>query len=199
MPPPNIDDDSKYASLHVRAPDDSEYVMNGVYKDMAIATFKRTIAIKGKIRSWEGIELYYMGVEMQNSCTLDSYDLQDGAVIRCVLSGPQVQTTVQENAPPPAYLENSYGGIKLHNVFYLDINTNSPKQVGPVTIEMPVKVFREKVCRSQCIDAEYVRLIYGGKQLEDIKNGEVQTLKDYNFQNNAYVTLVIRVHGGIYL
>jgi hypothetical protein len=106
---------------------------------------------------------------------------------------------VQENAPPPAYLENSYGGIKLHNVFYLDINTNSPKQVGPVTIEMPVKVFREKVCRSQCIDAEYVRLIYGGKQLEDIKNGEVQTLKDYNFQNNAYVTLVIRVHGGIYL
>jgi hypothetical protein len=67
MPPPNIDDDSKYDALHVRAPDDSEYIMNGVYKDMAIATFKRTIAIKGKIRSWEGIELYYMGVEMQNS------------------------------------------------------------------------------------------------------------------------------------
>ena len=94
MPPPNIDDNSKYDALHVKAPDDSEYVMNGVYRDMAVATFKRTVAIRGKIRSWEGIELYYMGVEMQNSMasmvvfsplltqgtagrTLDSYDLED--------------------------------------------------------------------------------------------------------------------------
>jgi hypothetical protein len=100
-----------------------------------------------------------------------------------VLSGPQIQTPVRQSDQLPAYQENAFGGLKLHNVFYLDINTNSPKQVGPVTIGMPVKVFREIVCKSQCIDAEYVRLLYNGKQLEDVKNGKIQTLKDYNFQN----------------
>lgn len=100
-----------------------------------------------------------------------------------MLSGPQIQTPIRQNDQLPPYQENGFEGLKLDNVFYLDINTNSPKQVGPVTIGMPVKVFREKVCKSQCIDAEYVRLLYNGKQLEDVRNGKIQSLKDYNFQN----------------
>ena len=100
-----------------------------------------------------------------------------------MLSDPQFQSTVQQNNQPSVDSDAVFEGTRLENVFYLDINTNSPRQVGPVSTGMPVENFRKKVCKSQCVDANFVRLLHNGKQLEDVRNGKVQTLKDYNFQN----------------
>ena len=47
------------------------------------------------------------------------------------------------------------------------------------------------------IEAEHQRLIFGGKELEDKKNGVVKTVKYYGIFNEATIMLVIRLPGGI--
>jgi hypothetical protein len=103
----------------------------------------------------------------------------EDSVIRCVLFGaPSQNQPPRVNDPPPAYSETSYGGKRLDTVFFLDLNTNTPHKVGPVTLDMPVQVFRQIVSEKQSTDPEFVRIIYMGKQLEDLNRYRTpQTLK----------------------
>jgi len=190
-----------YNSLHILALDGSEeQVVNGMYKDMTIDRFKRTIALMNNavVRNWEDIHLFYMGTELENRRTLQSYDIQNGAIIRFVLSeSNEKRRPIPINPLPndskilPTYDESTVEGKILRTVFALNVDTNQSHNVGPVPLGMPVTQFINKVAGIQGIEPQHLRIIYNGKQFK-----EGMTLKDYNLQDESTVHCVLRVVGG---
>jgi len=197
--------DETFNELHLMSIDGIPgQVLRGMYKDMSIDRFKRIIALMNQtaIGSWENLQLFYMGNEMTNERTLQSYEIQDGGIIRF-----SVSESTEKRAPPasskillgdslalPSYDEAAFGGKVLNTVFAVDVDSNRSHNVGPVTLGMPVKQFINKVASAQGIEAEHLRLIYSGKQLQ-----EGRTLLDYNLQDEATVHSVLRVKGGLAL
>jgi hypothetical protein len=67
----------------------------------------------------------------------------------------------------PSYDEAAFGGKVLRTVFAVDVDSNRSHNVGPVTLGMPVKQFIQKVANALGIEAEHLRIIYSGKQLQE--------------------------------
>jgi len=198
--------DQTFNELHLMSIDGIPgQVLRGMYKDTSIDRFKRIIALMNQtaISSWENLQLFYMGNEMTNERTLQSYEIQDGGIIRFSIT----ESTNEKREPPasskillsdtlvlPSYDEAAFGGKVLRTVFAVDVDSNRSHNVGPVTLGMPVKQFIQKVANALGIEAEHLRIIYSGKQLQ-----EGRTLLDYNLQDEATVHCVLRVKGGLTL
>ena len=66
-------------------------------------------------------------------------------------------------------------------------------------LKTTVRELKERIhARRGEIETDCMRLLFAGKQLENMKaNGKDEyTLEDYNIQNNSTIQTVIRVHGG---
>jgi hypothetical protein len=77
--------------------------------------------------------------------------------------------------PPPAaqsslHPEPNSGEKILDNVFVISGN-GTTINMGPVKLLITVAEFREQYCSRREQDAEFCRLVYLGKQLEDKKDG----------------------------
>jgi hypothetical protein len=77
--------------------------------------------------------------------------------------------------PPPAaqsspHPEPNSGEKILDNVFVISGN-GTTVNMGPVKLLITVAEFREQYCSRREQDAEFCRLVYLGKQLEEQKGG----------------------------
>jgi ubiquitin len=128
--------------------------------------------VKAKISEKEGIpaeqqRLIFGGQQLQDSKTLDDYDVGDDATLHLVL--------------------RLRGGMQLF------VKTLTGKTVA-IEVEEgeSIEDVKAKISEKEGIPAEQQRLIFGGQQLQDAK-----TLDDYDVGDDATLHLVLRLRGGI--
>ena len=80
--------DDTYETLTVVAVDGTELIFDHIFKEMAVGRFKRAVCMRKRLPAdaWEALKLYLNVQEMENDCTLESYNLAAGAIIRAVTS-----------------------------------------------------------------------------------------------------------------
>lgn len=144
--------------------------------------------------SIENQKLIYGPEIMDDSRTLESYHIREGFVIRLL-------AVVQ---PPPTPIP----APSAPNVGPLDINdrvlqtvfvksANGPSvTMSQVRLRTTVEDFIAQYSRRRGQDPDFCRLIFGGKELESMKAGNVMTLMDYNVQDESTLHEVFRVPGG---
>ena len=66
--------------------------------------------------------------------------------------------------------------------------------IGDITSKTTIKDFMQKIIDKE--GAEGVRIIFGGKQLEETRNGKTMTLEDYGLYNEATCHAALRLRGG---
>lgn len=128
--------------------------------------------VKAKISEKEGIppeqqRLIFGGQQLQDSKTLDDYDVGDDATLHLVL--------------------RLRGGMQLF------VKTLTGKTVS-IEVEEgeSIEDVKAKISEKEGIPPEQQRLIFGGQQLQDSK-----TLDDYDVGDDATLHLVLRLRGGI--
>jgi ubiquitin len=127
--------------------------------------------VKAKIAEKEGIppeqqRLIFGGQQLQDSKTLDDYDVGDDATLHLVL--------------------RLRGGMQLF------VKTLTGKTVS-IKVEEgeSIEDVKAKIAEKEGIPPEQQRLIFGGQQLQDSK-----TLDDYDVGDDATLYLVLRLRGG---
>jgi ubiquitin C len=127
--------------------------------------------VKAKIAEKEGIppeqqRLIFGGQQLQDSKTLDDYDVGDDATLHLVL--------------------RLRGGMQLF------VKTLTGKTVS-IEVEEgeSIEDVKAKIAEKEGIPPEQQRLIFGGQQLQDSK-----TLDDYDVGDDATLHLVLRLRGG---
>jgi len=127
--------------------------------------------VKAKIAEKEGIppeqqRLIFGGQQLQDSKTLDDYDVGDDATLHLVL--------------------RLRGGMQLF------VKTLTGKTVS-IEVEEgeSIEEVKAKIAEKEGIPPEQQRLIFGGQQLQDSK-----TLDDYDVGDDATLHLVLRLRGG---
>ncbi|KAI6660678.1 Ubiquitin [Oopsacas minuta] len=89
--------------------------------------------------------------------------------------------------------------MEMDTIFILGLST----KVYTINIEKgELKVYTIGKLKSdisaKCgIKVEHQRLLYAGKQLEEMRNGFVMNAQDYGITNNSTIMLVIRLPGGM--
>jgi len=128
--------------------------------------------VKAKISEKEGIppeqqRLIFGGQQLQDSKTLDDYDVGDDATLHLVL--------------------RLRGGMQLF------VKTLTGKTVS-IEVEEgeSIEDVKAKISEKEGIPPEQQRLIFGGQQLQDSK-----TLDDYDVGDDSTLHLVLRLRGGI--
>jgi len=127
--------------------------------------------VKAKIAEKEGIppeqqRLIFGGQQLQDSKTLDDYDVGDDATLHLVL--------------------RLRGGMQLF------VKTLTGKTVS-IEVEEgeSIEDVKAKIAEKEGIPPEQQRLIFGGQQLQDSK-----TLDDYDVGDDSTLHLVLRLRGG---
>jgi len=127
--------------------------------------------VKAKIAEKEGIppeqqRLIFGGQQLQDSKTLDDYDVGDDATLHLVL--------------------RLRGGMQLF------VKTLTGKTVS-IEVEEgeSIEDVKAKIAEKEGIPPEQQRLIFGGQQLQDSKN-----LDDYDVGDDSTLHLVLRLRGG---
>lgn len=128
--------------------------------------------VKAKIAEKEGIppeqqRLIFGGQQLQDSKTLDDYDVGDDATLHLVL--------------------RLRGGMQLF------VKTLTGKTVS-IEVEEgeSIEDVKAKIAEKEGIPPEQQRLIFGGQQLQDSK-----TLDDYDVGDDSTLHLVLRLRGGM--
>ncbi|OEU12432.1 ubiquitin-domain-containing protein [Fragilariopsis cylindrus CCMP1102] len=127
--------------------------------------------VKAKIAEKEGIpveqqRLIFGGQQLQDSKTIDDYDMGDDATLHLVL--------------------RLRGGMQLF------VKTLTGKTVS-IEVEEgeSIEDVKAKIAEKEGIPVEQQRLIFGGQQLQDSK-----TIDDYDMGDDATLHLVLRLRGG---
>ncbi|MCJ1345952.1 hypothetical protein MMC31_004162 [Peltigera leucophlebia] len=129
--------------------------------------------LKERIFTAEGVALQnqrlIFGPEiMDDSRSLESYDIPDGFVIKLLTV---VHPSEPSKAPPPPAANLGDHRI-LKTVFIRSAANDHTTVMHDVQLGMTVESFRKEHCRKQGTEAEHSRLIFSGKELEDVKNGK---------------------------
>ncbi|KAF7512030.1 hypothetical protein GJ744_002743 [Endocarpon pusillum] len=169
---------------------------NQVYDDVPIDATVRDLKLRIFVAQGIPVEkqkLLYGPEVMDDSRTLESYHIRKGFIIRLVrvIGSTSTPTTTQ----PPLYNNANTDAIILKTIF---VNPAKGRQVtmNEVPLVTTVEEFRKLYSSRQKQDPDVCRLIFAGKELEDVKLGKVMTLKDYAVQNESTLHEVYRLRGG---
>jgi hypothetical protein len=186
----NIDMDDTYETLTVVAVDGTELIFDHIFKETAVERFKRVVCMRKRLpaNAWEALKLYVSGQEMDNDCTLESYSLAAGAIIRAVTSdevpskaanrgGSVVQTTTAvtvpptylqqpQTTPPPAYAPEPHPATPTLPTLFLNDLDGRTVSLNDVPINLEISRFHALVGAKTGFDAKYLRILYAGKQFE---------------------------------
>ena len=180
--------DDTYETLTVVAVDGTELIFDHIFKETAVERFKRVVCMRKRLpaKAWEVLKLYVNGQEMDNDCTLESYSLAAGAIIRAVTSdedpsraasrtGSVVKsitgsTTVPSihypTSPPPAYAPEPHPTtLTLPTLFLNDLDGRTVS-LNDVPLNLEISRFHALVGAKTGFDAKYLRILYAGKQFE---------------------------------
>lgn len=188
--------DDTYTTLTVVSVDGSELVFDQVFKDMSIERFKRAVCMRKRepANAWENLKLFVNRREMENSRTLESYDLASGGIIQAVTSdeslskAPTRAGSVAESLAgaraasvrsPPSYLQQPTSirpptfppqptfesPRTLRTVFITDENGRT-HSLNEVPLDLDISNFQNLVGQKTGFDAASLRIIFGGKQFQ---------------------------------
>jgi hypothetical protein len=105
-------------------------------------------------------------------------------------------TVVHSAAPTPTPQEQPAAtdpdSRTLQTVFIQPATGTVPTAMNNIKLVTTIKSFKEQYCAKRSSDPDHCRLIFSGKQLEEIRGEKVMTLKDYNVQN---VSLFFSIEG----
>jgi hypothetical protein len=195
LPVDNPDMDDTYETLTVVAVDGTELIFNHIFKEMAVGRFKRAVCMRKRLPAdaWEALRLYVNGQEMENDCTLESYTLAAGAIMRAVTSDevssrapsragsvvksitgsttaatvPPVSSPQQpEMAPPPAYAPEPHPAPPNLPTLFLNDLDGRTVSLNDVPLNLEISDFHTLVGAKTGFDAKYLRILYAGKQFE---------------------------------
>ncbi|KAI9785900.1 MAG: hypothetical protein M1839_008166 [Geoglossum umbratile] len=138
---------------------------NQIYDDVPVGATVRDLKERIFVRHGVQVQnqkLIYGPEVMTDTRTLESYNIREGFVIRLL-------TIVHSQAPPPPYQPQT-DERSLRTVFIKTASGNTVR-LENIKLAMTVKAFREEYCQKTGQEAEYCRLIFAGKELEDVKVG----------------------------
>ncbi|KAI9854402.1 MAG: hypothetical protein M1813_001251 [Trichoglossum hirsutum] len=186
--------DYGYNELYVSEVDTSELklTLSDMMQDDTVGRLKRIVARRiGAPETWSQLSLTFCGEEMNNDeSSLRSYGIQSGDTIyRAFAIDPRLLPKEPEPENPPTY-NDAVGDRKLKTVFFkaLDERTYT---LEDISLKGTVGDLRKKLAKEKYIDDEYMRFIYGSKQLD---NGTA--LMDVGLQNECTIHIVVRFPGG---
>jgi hypothetical protein len=181
--------DDTFETLTVVAVDGTELIFDHIFKETAVERFKRVVCMRKRLpaNAWEALKLYVNGQEMDNDCTLESYSLAAGAIIRAVTSdeptsrtasraggaaksitGSATAVTVQEPQaiPPPAYTPEPHPATPTLPTLFLNDLDGRTVSLNDVPLNLEISRLHALVGAKTGFDAKYLRILYAGKQFE---------------------------------
>ncbi|KIW65740.1 hypothetical protein PV04_07966 [Phialophora macrospora] len=198
-----------YPTLNITHIDGTKYTVQNVYKAMRVRNFKWMVGMEIKTpgSACGSLQLVHLGEEMDDSRTLESYGLDKSSVIRVVpVDDPSsakkgvggLKSALKTKSPPTQTQSNlvAAGGEKIGDAFAM-VDDRTLLLEG-LTMDMQAEDVLGLLSKKTGINAEYMRIIYGGKQLRE---GTGITLRDYGITKNlagqeCTMHVVTRVRGG---
>lgn len=162
-----------YAKLDIIHIDGTKYSIPNIYKAMTVRNFKRMVGmtIKAPPAACESLKLFVLSEEMENSRTLESYQLDDLTAVRVVPVGQQasapqpplgLSTPLQNLARPK---ENARVGDTIGDAFVkVDDRTHV---LNDLTMDMTADDVLRLISEKTGVHTDYLMVIYGGKQLRE--------------------------------
>jgi Ubiquitin family len=162
-----------YSSLTIINIDGTEYSIPHIYRATTVRNFKRVVGMKMKcsVAAAEALQLLLLGEELEDSRTLEFYDLEDGSVIRSVPGGgggaptannklPLTKSTPVKESTRPKRTGPIIGDVfaKEGRLTYL---------IPDLTMDMTAEDVLDLISEKSGVDPEYLMVIYGGKQLKE--------------------------------
>jgi len=145
---------------------------------------RRSIAIRDQ-------RLLYGGQMLQDGRTLESYNINDGFVIRLLISVPTPAASLNPIVRPATTVPI------LANVFVSGAAVGSgTMNFTNIPADCKVQRFKEMMYDRTGDNPENIRLIYGGKEFENSRGGTEMTLMDYGVTNNTTLHFVLSLPGG---
>jgi hypothetical protein len=182
--------DDTYETLTVVAVDGTELIFDHIFKETAVERFKRVVCMRKRLpaKAWEVLKLYVNGQEMDNNCTLESYSLAAGAIIRAVTSDEDPSRAVSQTGstatvtvpsihspphlqqphttPPPAYAPEPHPATPTLPTLFLNDLDGRTVSLNDVPLNLEISRFHALVGAKTGFDAKYLRILYAGKQFE---------------------------------
>ncbi|KAF2496684.1 hypothetical protein BU16DRAFT_616796 [Lophium mytilinum] len=199
-----------YHALKVEAIDGSEVVsVTGMARFTTVKTFKRMLATKIRCDPSD-LRLMAFGRPMEDASTLGNCGIEEDTIITRIVTGsapsdnpsafkePKVRptpTTQATGAPSdhPSQLREKYSGPQLKTVFIKNLDGKS-LTVHDIPLQMPVREFVVYFAHEKGLDSEGIRLLFGGKELNEKSE---HMLMDYGIMNGSELRLVYRLKGGL--
>jgi len=178
------------SSFIVRPLDGTDQVYEGLPAGATVRDLKERIFVA------EGIQVQHQklifGPEiMEETRTLESYHIPKGFVVRLL-------TVVHPEVPKTEIVPDKDVDTDdrvLTTVFVKSV-TGPSVRMENIKLVTTLKDFRNQYCLRQGSEPDHCRLIFSGKELEDVRAGKIMTLKDYSVQNESTIHEVYRLPGG---
>ena len=168
-----------YSELTLVDIQNNTFAIRNVFKDMTVDRFKRAVGIKAGLpqASWENLQLHVGETELDDQLTLESYNLEDQSRIHFVSSTarprPRQLAAVPVAQPPPAYTLPSVVSKSFESIMVRSTDDGKTFTFNEIPRDELVQDFSNRVAERlgwPRTDAEFIRLIYGSKQLEASKS-----------------------------
>ncbi|KAH0566490.1 hypothetical protein GP486_000108 [Trichoglossum hirsutum] len=180
-------------SIVVRPLDGENQIYDNIPSGATVRDLKERIFVAHGIQI-QHQKLIYGPEILDDSRTLDSYNIREasGFVLRLL-------TVVHTPAPPPPpdFPEETDTDDRVLRTVFVKPASGGTVRLENVKLTMRVSDFKVLLCQRTELDPEYCRLIFSGKELEDVKSGKFPTLKDYNVQNESTIHEVMSLFGGL--
>jgi len=204
-----------YHALQVEAIDGSEVVsVTGMARFTTVKTFKRMLATKIRCDPSD-VRLMAFGRPMEDASTLGGCGIEEDTIItrivtaaaatpdnssairelklRPVSSSTTIAQETDTMSEHPSRLREKYSGPQLETVFIKNLDGKS-LTVHDIPLQMPVREFVAYFAHEKGLDSEGIRLLFGGKELNDRSE---HILMDYGIMNGSELRLVYRLRGGL--
>ncbi|KAF8847812.1 hypothetical protein BDZ45DRAFT_681649 [Acephala macrosclerotiorum] len=166
----------------VNSNDGTSRRLTGINTTQSVQDLKKAIAAELKNpEGWSSVSLAFADKELSDlDASLSSFTIQEGDTIFFTRS-------VTPAVNPPPYSNQTI----LKTVMFQNLEGRT-MTLHDIPIAWKVKQLLEKLGREKALEVDDLRLLWGGKQLEDEK-----TLQDYGLGKDCTIHIVSRLNGGV--